>query len=336
MWSELCGYANRASVRPVTRTTRFRVGSVSKTLTATVAARLVQRGTLDLDAPIQRYVKSFPRKRGVVSVRRLLAHTAGIRHYRGAEALSTSRYRSVSDAIRVFQPTRSLVKPGTRYGYSSYGFNLVGAAIEQIEERPFGAAVATRVLRPLGLRNTRLDDGRASSSALYEVTSKRDAVAAPRVDLSNRLPSGGYLSSAEDLARFGSMVADSSFLTPPVQRMFFQTGRAGGVSTSYGLGWETATAPFGLVIGHTGNVVGGTAFLLAHPGTRTAIAMTTNLGYVTTSGAPNMSNVARSAPALHAVRAASEAALNGLRPRQGSLPYRGRSRVRAGAPRSGS
>jgi len=47
------------------------------------------------------------------------------------------------------------------------------------------------------------------------------------------------------------MVADSSFLTPPVQRMFFQTGRAGGVSTSYGLGWETATAPFGLVIGHT-------------------------------------------------------------------------------------
>jgi len=238
-------------VRPVTRTTRFRVGSVSKTLTATVAARLVQRGTLDLDAPIQRYVKSFPRKRGVVSVRRLLAHTAGIRHYRGAEALSTSRYRSVSDAIRVFAADPLLVEPGTRYGYSSYGFNLVGAAIEQIEGRPFGAAVATLVLRPLGLRNTRLDDGRATSTALYEVTSNRDAVAAPRVDLSNRFPSGGYLSSAEDLARFGSMVADSSFLTPPVQRMFFQTGRAGGVSTSYGLGWETATAPFGLVIGHT-------------------------------------------------------------------------------------
>ena len=144
VWSELCGYANRASVRPVTRTTRFRVGSVSKTLTATVAARLVQRGTLDLDAPIQRYVKSFPRKRGVVSVRRLLAHTAGIRHYRGAEALSTSRYRSVSDAIRVFAADPLLVEPGTRYGYSSYGFNLVGAAIEQIDGRPFGAAVDPR------------------------------------------------------------------------------------------------------------------------------------------------------------------------------------------------
>jgi len=117
VWLELCGYADRASERPVTWTTRFRVGSVSKTLTATVAARLVQRGTLDSTLRSS-YVKSFPRKRGVVSVRRLLAHTAGIRHYRGAEALSTSRYRSVSDAIRVFAADPLLVEPGTRYGYS--------------------------------------------------------------------------------------------------------------------------------------------------------------------------------------------------------------------------
>ena len=50
------------------------------------------------------------------------------------------------------------------------------------------------------------------------MTSNRNAFAAPRIDLSNILPSGGYLSSAEDLARLGSMVADPSFLTPPVQR----------------------------------------------------------------------------------------------------------------------
>lgn len=68
--SEVCGYADRASKRPVTRTTLFRIGIVSKTFTATAATRLVQAGSLDLDALIQRYVRSFPKKGSVVSARR--------------------------------------------------------------------------------------------------------------------------------------------------------------------------------------------------------------------------------------------------------------------------
>ena len=112
------------------------------------------------------------------------------------------------------------------------------------------------------------------------------------VDLSNRLPSGGFRSTAEDLARFGSRLGDRTFLRKPTQDTFFsQQHLDDGSGTSYGLGFEVGEAPFGRVVGHTGNVVGGTAFLLAQPRAGVAIAMATNVGYVTARTAPDLSAV---------------------------------------------
>ena len=294
VWSEVCGYADRRARIPVSAATQFRVGSVSKTLTAVAAARLFQEGNLDLDAPIQRYVPAFPEKAHPITGRGLLAHTAGIRHYQGNEALSNSHYDSVTDALRIFADDPLLFRPGTQYSYSSYGFNLVGAAIEAISEEPFAAAVREHVLDPLAMKRTMLDDGRRRPgwAATYEVTAGRRAVRAPRVDLSNRWPSGGFRSSAEDLARFGSRLGDVNFLRKTTQDEFFsEQTLADGNGTHYGLGFEVGTAPFGRVIGHTGNVVGGTAFLLAQPDAGVAIAMATNIGYVTAPRAPDLSGV---------------------------------------------
>jgi CubicO group peptidase (beta-lactamase class C family) len=294
IWSEVCGYADLKNHVPVTRTTAFRIGSVSKALTAAAAARLVQQGRLDLDAPIERYVPSFPTKRYRVTTRALLAHTAGIRHYQGSEALSASHYASVTDALRVFAADPLLFKPGTQHSYSSYGFNLVGAAIETISHRPYGDAIGRLVLTPLGMKHIAIDDDRTHQgwAALYEVTGLRRAVVAPTVDLSNRLPSGGFGSNAEDLARFGSRLGDETFLSLRTQQTFFSEQHlADGSGTGYGLGFEVGETPFGPVVGHTGNVVGGTAFLLVSPTSGVAIAMTTNIGYVTAATPPDLSSV---------------------------------------------
>jgi serine beta-lactamase-like protein LACTB, mitochondrial len=294
VWSEVCGYADLAWRTPVTAATRFRIGSVSKTLTAAAAGRLAQEKRLDLDAPIQRYVASFPAKSHPVTARELLAHVAGIRHYQGSEALSGVHYLSVTDSLRVFARDPLLFEPGTRYSYSSYGFNLVGAAIEAIAEEDFGEAVTRLVLAPLGMQHTAIDDGRRRQSwaTPYEVTEARKAIPAPSVDLSNRLPSGGFRSTAEDLARFGSRLGDDTFLRKQTQDAFFREQHLDdGSGTSYGLGFEVGQAPFGRVVGHTGNVAGGTAFVLAQPRAGVAIAMATNVGYVTARTAPDLSAV---------------------------------------------
>jgi serine beta-lactamase-like protein LACTB, mitochondrial len=291
VWSESCGFADRMRKVAVRRDTMFRIGSVSKTITAAVAARLAQEGRLELDAEIQRYVPDFPRKQQPITPRQLGGHLAGIRHYQGREALSRRHYGSVRESLAVFENDPLVNVPGERFSYSSYGFNLLGAGVETAAGKPFAAAVGEMLLTPLGMKRTRLDDGGAvrGGSRYYEVTSSRRAVPAPRVDLSNRFPSGGFLSTAEDLIRFGLGVTDRTFLSEETQALLFTSQKTSdGRATRYGFGFEVGAGPFGPVAGHTGNVVGGTAFLFIHPQTRVVVAMTTNIGFVTAPVAPTL------------------------------------------------
>src|SRR6267154_6193239 len=78
VWSEAFGYADLAAKRPTTPAMQFRIGSVSKPLTADAVAQLYEQGKLDLDAPVQRYVPTFPEKGGVITTRLLGGHLAGI------------------------------------------------------------------------------------------------------------------------------------------------------------------------------------------------------------------------------------------------------------------
>jgi serine beta-lactamase-like protein LACTB len=287
VWSASCGFADLARRVPVTRRTTFRIGSVSKPLTAVTVARLAQAGQVDLDADVRRFAPTFPGKQHPITMRQLGGHLGGIRHYEGREALSRRHYPSVTASLQIFKDDPLVAVPGTRFVYSSYGFNLLGAAVEGAAGRPFAAAVAETTLSPLGMTRTRLDLGGRGRARFYEVTSRRRAVAAPRVDLSNRFPSGGFLSTAEDLARLGIGITDPAFLEPQTQELLFSSQRTtAGEATRYGFGFELGSSPFGPVAGHTGNVVGGTAFLFVHPKTRVVIAMTTNIGFATAAVPP--------------------------------------------------
>jgi serine beta-lactamase-like protein LACTB len=301
VWSETCGFADRARRLRVRRTTQFRIGSVSKTLTAATAALLHQRGRLDVDAQVQKYVPDFPRKAHPITARQLGGHLAGIRHYEGTEAVSTKHYDSVSASLAPFKADPLVSKPGERFAYSSYGFNLLGAVIEGAAGRPFAAVADELLSRPLGMTRTGLDDGGSAHDRahFYEVTSSRAAVPAPRVDLSNRFPSGGFLSTAEDLVRFGTAITERAFLGTDAQALLFTSQKtSSGKATGYGFGFEVGRSPFGPMVGHTGNVVGGTAFLLVHPRTRVVVAMTTNIGFVTAARPPALGRSVPDPPQL--------------------------------------
>src|SRR5690348_4211994 len=207
LWRHGFGYADVASATPATSRTQFRIGSVSKLLTATLLMRLSQEGRIELDAPVGRYV-DVPRPLADATLRQLAGHLGGVRHYRGAEFFSTTHYDRLSDAIEMFAHDSLVAPPGTRYSYSSYGFNLIGAAIERRLGVPFPVAMHEQVLQPIGLTSIVPDAGEAKSSTratLYAV-SKGTVAPAPEDDLSGRWPSGGYLASTDDLARFGERV----------------------------------------------------------------------------------------------------------------------------------
>ncbi len=136
MYSEGFGYADLEERVPVWPTTKFRIGSISKPLTATALMQLVEAGKLELDAPVQKYVPSLPEKGAVITTRMLAGHLAGIRHYQGDEFNIQRHYANVLDGVNIFENDPLVSPPGTKFNYSSYGYNLLSAVVESAFRNP--------------------------------------------------------------------------------------------------------------------------------------------------------------------------------------------------------
>jgi serine beta-lactamase-like protein LACTB len=289
VWSVSCGYADLATRRPVTAETRFRIGSVSKPLTATALASFAASSRVDLDASTARYLPRFPSHGGAITLRRLAGHLAGIRHYQSqAEAINRRHFRNIAATLSLFADDPLVAEPGARFSYSSYGYDVIGAALERVADEPFAALMREQVLAPAHMTETTLASAPANVRAsFYEVTSNGGVRRAPPIDLSDRLPAGGFLSTADDLAHFGAALTDGTLVDAATEKMMFSSQRTTrGELTGYGLGFEVHPSPFGLFVRHIGAVDGGTAALLIHPQSRAVLALTTNIGYASATSAP--------------------------------------------------
>ena len=281
IWQWQIGAADLESGRRISRETRFRVGSVSKLFTGAIAARLAASGVLDLDAPVSRYLSAVPPAYRAVTPRLLAGHLAGVRHYRLREFENQRSYPTVSASLGIFLQDSLLAPPGARYSYSTYGYNLLAAVLEAASERRFAMLLEEEVSRPLGLRRVMLEpSGRmADDQALpYARDSAGRHLPARTVDLSDRWPAGGLISSAEELARFGLGVFGSDYLPAAWREMLLTSQRTtAGVATRVGLGWRIATDSLGRRYAHHGGAsTGGRAFLLVYPDQGVAVAILAN------------------------------------------------------------
>src|SRR5262249_37165742 len=143
---------------PVTPISRLRIGSVSKPLTAALLGLLVEEGRLDLDAPVQAYVPDFPRKAWPITTRQLAGHLAGVRHYRGHEFEIRDHYATVLEGLAIFENASLLFQPGTKFSYSSYGWNLISAVLEGAAHESFLPMMQARVFEPAGMAHTAPDE----------------------------------------------------------------------------------------------------------------------------------------------------------------------------------
>jgi len=153
VWAEGFGFADLLTSAPVTPNHRFRIGTASAVLTSAAAGLLLEKGLLKLDDEIQRYVPAFPRKQWPVMLRELMAHTAGVT-LDGNDELHTRHCEQPAEALQYFAERPLLFQPGTRYGYSSYGWILVSAAIEAAANQPFLAFMREQIFNPLGMHDT--------------------------------------------------------------------------------------------------------------------------------------------------------------------------------------
>ncbi len=278
VWSEGFGYANIEKQEPAHRTTKFRIGSVSKSLTSIGMARLVEDQQLDLDQQVQSYLPDFPEKEYPFTVRQLATHQSGIPHYKATDYFINRHFASVTESLEVFEKRKLKFEPGSDFQYSTFGYVLLSAVMEQASGTPFLEYMDKAIFEPLGVENTIADDvtmAIAERAEFYKVGKDKPV---KDFDLSYKWAGGGYLSTAEDLVRIidgmdellsEAVIAD---LWTPVP---LRTGEMN--PQSYALGWRKYTSKSGLEIIHHGGVAaGGRAFVATLPHENMTIAILAN------------------------------------------------------------
>lgn len=280
-WQRGRGYADVENRVPATPATSYALASLMKPMTAAATLQLAAGGRIDLDAEIQAYVPYYPRKRWPVTVRQVLGHLAGIgcRDFTWSEGLDKTPHDTRA-VIALFKDCDLLFEPGTRFEYSSWGYDLLGALIEEVTGTSFGDYMSAHVWKTLGMMRTGLDTrdlvpDRARGYQL-EAGVLRNA---PYVDNSLWFAAGGGRSTVVDLVRFAHGLDEGKALSREAQRaMYTPMVTRDGQSTKYGMGWGIIDVAGRTAVYWMGSQPGTTTVLLRIPEKRIAVAMACNLG----------------------------------------------------------
>jgi serine beta-lactamase-like protein LACTB len=289
VFSEGFGMADLEGGVPASPRTRYPIASITKAFTGVAVLKAVERGELDLDAPIQQYVPDFPRKPGPdITPRLLAAHLAGIRHWADERtpALYARHIDNVRDILPLFAADTLVAPPGTRYSYSSYGYNLLGAALQAAAHLRYQDAVMRDIMTPLAMTSTRFDDVRqiiplrSRKYSFYDLVTFADLTEPVRVpdwDYSHNMAGGNIITTAEDLTRFGDALTTPGLLTPASLAVLYRRPRVGAVESPMSFGWfvtDTTGSPRRLHI--NGSNAGVQAGLFVFPDERLVIALASN------------------------------------------------------------
>lgn len=291
VWAEGFGWGNVETHAPVTPETRYRIGSISKTLTAVAAGLLRDRGRLDLDAPVQQYVSDYPAKQWALTTRQLMADVGGVhRIVKGGELLPARGCRSVNDSLRTFAGEPLFFQPGTQYRFSAYAWILASAVVERVAGRPFGDFMASDVFAPLGLTRTVVDGEKVEGRASFYFPRAAERAdlglqEAPYADYSCFAGAGQYVSTPTDLVRGASAMLKPGFLTADTIAVFqAPVMLASGAPSGYALGWKVDDVQVNgettRQLSHRGSPMGGSASVWIYPGRGLAIAAMTNVSHV--------------------------------------------------------
>lgn len=281
MWEEGFGLADVENQVPVRPQSVFRIASISKPIAAVAVMQLVEQGRVSLDDVIQKYVPSFPGKRWPVTLFHLMTHTAGIRHYRPGEFEMKESFASLAEAIEIFKDDTLLFAPGTRYSYSTYGYNLLAGVIETATGMSFEAYLKKYVWGPAGMQHTYLEHQRQivpNRVRQYVLVNGDSLTNAPFADLSIKWAGGGMISTVGDLARFHIALDREILLKKHTQQqMYTSFVLPDGRKTNYGLGWRLWDNELGHWIGHTGGATGGTTIFIRQPQRGFAVVIFANV-----------------------------------------------------------
>ena len=287
IWVKGFGYADLENKVPAKADSAYRIASVQKSMTAAAILELVDQGKIDLDAEIQTYVPYFPKKEYPITVRQLLGHLGGIPHYVNREMEQHIKvHKTTRETIAIFENYDLVAEPGTKFSYSSYGYDLLGAAIEGASKGPYADYMRDHVWQPLGMNDTRMDDpldlipNRVRGYQLIDGAIMNSEF----IDVSSRFAAGGTRGTVVDLLKFMKGLNDGKLLSSTSLDLMYKPmktrdGRFSGFpnTAGYAMGWNVVPQKGGLVIINDGGQQETRTFVLNFPAKHFALAVAQNL-----------------------------------------------------------
>ena len=286
---------NRVPARPETV---YRTASIAKPLTAICVLQLAEQGKIDLDQPISQYCPEFPEGTNPPTVRQLLCHQGGVRHYKNSlEPNGTRYFATLKDSLQLFIKDRLRAPPGTRFIYTTFGYSLLGRAVETVSGQPFDVYLQAHVFDRANMKSAGLDNtyqiiphrtrgyavlGEQQYQQLPAVVRDRlkpgDIVNCRLHDTSMKIPGGGLICAASDLVHLGNaMLEDKLIKRTTRDEAWTAQSTLDGKPTTYGLGWVVSGADPSPRISHSGGQAGTSTYLMILPEQQATIAIMTNL-----------------------------------------------------------
>jgi CubicO group peptidase (beta-lactamase class C family) len=277
------GLANTARQTPVTSTTLFAVGSVTKQFTCAIALQLEQEGKLSFDDRVSRYRADFGHA-NEITLRDLGNHVSGYRDYYPLDFVDRPMAKAIAedDLLKTFTGKPLDFPPGSRYSYSNTGYLLLGQIASLVSRQPFDQLLRERIFTPLGMTLTRFEPtrgaaGLAEGYTQYGLGPSEVAIPEGRGWIG---AAGGIWSTPEDLMKWDLALMDGKVLSAKSWKaMTTPRELSGGRSSAYGCGQQLRDRGPLLVLVHSGGVSGFGARNAMIPATRSAVVVMANADY---------------------------------------------------------
>ena len=217
----------------------------------------------------------------------MLGHLGGIRHYKSEsqddpEAGNTKHFDDpIQGGLNFFRDDALVAQPGTSFHYSTQGYTLVGCVMEGASSAKYVDLMRENVLAPAGMEQTQADNRFAIVAYRTRFYRKKDSGAvinADFLDSSYKIPGGGWLSSAEDMARFEVAILNDKLIRRATRDLMWTTLKpSDGKEDRYALGWGWGDEDGIRSVGHTGGQQGTSTAIALAPEQRAGVVVLTNM-----------------------------------------------------------
>ena len=269
------GVADLEHAIPVTPQTVFKIGSVSKQFLATGIMILAQDGRLAVDDPVAKHVAGAPESWRDITLRHFLTHTSGV--LREGPAFDPMKVQPDSVIVHSAFARPLEFRTGSKYQYCNVCYFTLADVIRRASGKPWEAFLTERVFRPMGMAATRTTTTTELVAHRARGYTWRDTGYVNSPEFLALRPSGAFLSTALDLAKWDAALYEDRVLTKASRdAMWTRVGLTGGGSSGYGFGWQLDSVDGHWRVHHGGSLPGFRAEMARFPKDSLTVIVLTN------------------------------------------------------------